>query len=482
MSHQDSKKYEEYLTAYDEYQALGATGGTDNPSSEGEGVKTDPGSYSHQLKSGKTYPCVETGRQSPPLSPKRKIPTPPPQPPTNRTSSPQALPNMPATNSPTNTQTSMGTQQQTQQVGAPIKVMPTDASVREFTYADDDYNARDFIRQCEFNMGNSGIFDDVDRINFVCARVKQGSQASHMMRVSAITRSIERKVYSDFRDHFLRVFGQNYKHNMVKGVTLAVQRILEGVNSQSPDKAQVGANIVSTDLEKYLKDNNWGDARGMEWDKILLFLEFFAYMLLLNGKARDGAVSLSFKPTDELLEFVTKLKDKIEATRAESASIAAAVGVSQVTSGISALSLEPTSSADPGVKSVAVCSFCNKPGHSEVKCFALRRERREKRKKQTQGEASGNHPSASTHPKPDRDRRQPSVGANKWSTQQYNPIPGGAGNVYCHLHQNNSHSTADCYTIAKLRKDWRDPPAQGNRRGGGTPSGEGARPKRYDPT
>ncbi len=99
------------------------------------------------------------------------------------------------------------------QASAPIKVMPSDASVREFISTEADFTAKDFVRLCENVMHNSSVTTDVDKINFVCARVKPGSEAFKRMRVSALTKSITRGNYEGFRQRFLKVVGENVKHN-----------------------------------------------------------------------------------------------------------------------------------------------------------------------------------------------------------------------------------------------------------------------------
>ncbi len=141
------------------------------------------------------------------------------------------------------------------QASAPIKVMPSDASVREFTSTEDDYSAKDFIKLCENVMHNSSVTTDVDKIAFVSARIKPGSKAFKRMRVSALTESITRGNYEGFRQGFLKIFRENVKHNLVKGVHLAVERVLAGVDAQDIDEAQINANYVSEDLVNCLKDN-----------------------------------------------------------------------------------------------------------------------------------------------------------------------------------------------------------------------------------
>ncbi len=157
-----------------------------------------------KLRSGVEYPRHNTPPLSlpsssfvPPAPPTSRKMSPPPSPAGNKTN-PNA--NQHAGTNPqtlgqgTNPQTQgQGTLAQTsrsgnvqipstQQTSATIKVMPSGASVREFTYSDADYSARNFIELCENVMRNSGIHGPVDKIAPVSARVIQGSEACKRTR------------------------------------------------------------------------------------------------------------------------------------------------------------------------------------------------------------------------------------------------------------------------------------------------------------
>ena len=373
------------------------------------------------------------------------------------------------------------------QVSAPIKVMPSGASVREFTHEDgDDYNARDFIQLCENVMRNSSITDPADKIAFVQARVKHGSEASLLMRVSAITQPTKAQDYNTFRHQFLQIFGENVKHSLVKGVHLAAERIIAKVDSQSADRAMVDANLISEDMVMFLRDNKWLQAGHMSEENLLQFLEFFIYMLELKGKIRKGSQELTYGPNDKLYEFVAKIKAKKDATLGETALISPVVEATKVTSGIAALNLASTHSTNSTTpKQTVACSYCKKPGHHEGRCFAKRRDT----KAQQPGGASSTPTPAPSHPPSYRDRRQSPADCNKRPPQRsyakvtrpQSPRSRGAqgGNPYCLLHETNNHSTENCFTMAKLRKDMWE---QGHRRVHGSPSGEAVRPKKHDPT
>lgn len=492
--------YEDYVDeAYQRIYIGGARGGADedvkieelNNQQEPEvpaSRQEKPAEDLLVLRSGNTYPRSGTPSPLPPSSP--NIPAPPPLPP----ALPKPTPALPTSRSMSTPGTNTGPLGQSTAVGAqtlpqisgPIRVVPSDAGVREFTYEDDDYTARDFIELCENVMTHVGTTGDVDKIAFVRARVKQGSEASKNMRVSAIITPTESGDYETFKKHFLRVFGENVEYKLPKGVHLAVERILEGVNSMGITTAQRDAHKVSADLTRYLQNNKWGTNTDLSWKRFTQFLEFFTYMLLLQGKYRKGAQELKYAPGEILLDFADRLKAKKDEAQGESSLIAPVVEASRVTPGIAALSLEHTSSTGTAAPKLAVvCSHCRKTGHTEKRCYARKHELK---KTQRQGGAGGGHGSGSpqqpSYPERkqsqgDFTRRPPQRSYAKSARPQSPRERGSSGaNAYCIVHEAYGHPTADCYTLERVRKELR-----GNRRvGGSSSSGEGARPKKYDPT
>ena len=367
------------------------------------------------------------------------------------------------------------------QVSAPIKVMPSGASVREFSHEEgDDYSARDFIQLCENVMRNCSISEPADKIAFVQSRIKYGSDASQLMRVSAITQPAKDQDYDTFRHQFLQIFGENVKHSLVKGVHLAAERILAKVDSQSADKAMVDANIISEDLLMYLKDNNWLTAGQMSEANLLKFLEFFIYMLELKGKIRKGSQELSYEPTNKLYEFVAKIKAKKDATLGETALISPVVEATNITSGIAALSPAPTRSADDTAsKPAVVCNYCKKPGHPESRCYVRRNDTKKAQRAGGTSSAQSTTPVQQSFPR-DYNKRPPprsSTTAARPQSSWNRGVPGER--PYCLLHEISGHSTESCYAMARIRRDMKQ---QGNSRAQGSSSGEAARPRKHDPT
>ncbi len=68
---------------------------------------------------------------------------------------------------------------------APIRVIPTDVSIRQFSGGDSDYTARQFLHLCEASIVHSSITEDHDKIAFVKSRLQPGFRALVLMQSSA---------------------------------------------------------------------------------------------------------------------------------------------------------------------------------------------------------------------------------------------------------------------------------------------------------
>ena len=495
------EKYDEYSTLYKEYlesDTEGAEGGGPTSSDEeSEGKEAlpilsqqkVPDQDALQLRSGNRYSRPTTPSPLPNVD-STLLPTPLTIP--SMTGNGDPVPSGSKTNTSTNTSTSVPPSASTSTgtpvhggtpaAAGPIQVIPSSASVREFTNADSDYKARDFMDLCENVMRNVGVTADVDKIAFISARVKPGSEASLQMRVGALIEPTRDGDYRTFRRNFLRVFGENAQSNLVKGVQLAAERVIPGVNALDIDSAQRDAYKVSDDFTRLLKDNNWGTADHLTWKNFKQIMEFYTYMLLLQNKFRSGVQELQYQPGEILLDFADRLKEKKVEAQGASALIAPVVEASNVTCGVAAFHSEPTHRT--GTKPPAVCNFCKKSGHLESKCYARRREQRKSSKV---GGTSGTYSSAPTSQPPSRDQKYSHHDSSQRiqsrsyasTARGHSPTSRGASGVtpYCHLHQTHTHSTDECYQLEKYRKD-----IQNIRRVGGSSSGEATRPKRHDPT
>ncbi len=72
----------------------------------------------------------------------------------------------------------------------------------------------------------------------------------------------------------------------------------------------VGANQLGNDCVKSLEESQWLAEDKLSRDNIKKFLEFLFIMFHVSGETRRAALSLSSKPEDKVVSFVSYLENK----------------------------------------------------------------------------------------------------------------------------------------------------------------------------
>ena len=349
--------------------------------------------------------------------------------------------------------------------GNPIKFLPVVAGVRNYSGSDSEHSARDYVEQCEDVMRNSGVTADADKISFLRAHLQVGSPAAHAMRASAFTDPTENQDYEEFRTNFLESFGDDRKHGLVKGVSDAVNALLERAGALNIIQAKADANRLSSGLTRQLKDNGWVSGDSMPLKDTQKFLEFFFFMSFIKEKGRKTALPLEYKPTETLHNFSMKLKTKVE-ERGGDARFAAVTAQDHVaTSGVAATQSAPKPHAEQATASYAavtsagkqslVCHYCQREGHTALKCY-----KRKKDKRQAAAVAGGQtSPELSPKQKPNLHK---ATGAAPGESDK-------SSNAYCSLHERYGHSTDDCFSVVKLKAQWKQGGTSGRTQSGEAP-------------
>jgi len=407
---------------------------------------------------------------------KSRIPTPPPlpsKPPVARIMNPHTA-TQPSTIPPSMYTTNTG----------PIKLLPTSASIREFSGTEPGFSAREYINLCEDVMGNSCVTEPGDKISFVRSRLQPGSRASNLMQASSFTKPLENKDYQSFRNNFLETFGDNAQQNLVKGVNFAVEKLLAEATTKDIFEGQVDANRISADFMKYLEDNGWTQGDTMTTSNVCKFLEFFMYMFLIKGTCRRNTLSLEFPPTTELHRFVLRLKTKLEEKDGGPRMAASAVAVTHSQEG-DAPNTSSYAAVTASGKPTYICSYCQRSGHTISRCFErIKEQRMAQRQKSSSASASAAPSSSPSFQRKDRNRNEGTAHLRKTYRSTYvavpertSPSPRSAtgGSPYCVIHKSTSHATNDCFTVQKFIN------AQEGRGTSGKQSGEAARTVKKEP-
>ena len=163
----------------------------------------------------------------------------------------------------------------------------------------------------------------------------------------------------------MEAFEENIKHSLVKGVNRAVEALLSNAASQDLDFGQVDENRLTTDFVQSFKHNGWTSGSDMPLENVHTFLEFFMYMILINGKCRRSRLSLTYKPTDELHNFATKIKTKLREMDGLTASGMVAALPNSGDDNVELFYAAGTASD----KQTSTCTHCQRVRHTVNKCY-----------------------------------------------------------------------------------------------------------------
>ncbi len=92
----------------------------------------------------------------------------------------------------------------------------------------------------------------------------------------------------------------------MRAVNLAVTSLLSAAGSKGLFDGQVDACRLSTDLGSCLKTGGWEEGGQMPIDRVIKFIEFVFYMVVIKVQFRKSSSSLTYKHTGRLYDFVKK--------------------------------------------------------------------------------------------------------------------------------------------------------------------------------
>ncbi len=101
---------------------------------------------------------------------------------------------------------------------------------------------------------------------------------------------------------------------MVQSVVSAVGAIFTEGHCKDLRGMQVVGYRTATDFVQSLRDNGWIQGDSMSVANVFQFLEFFVGMTHLNPRFRKSCLSLTYLPTDDLHQFLAKVRRKLGET------------------------------------------------------------------------------------------------------------------------------------------------------------------------
>ncbi len=296
-----------------------------------------------------------------------------------------------------------------------------------------DERPYDFIRACEDHMKRANAISDADKITLVRSRLK--GEAVRMMNTGIFSQAEIQGSYDNFRQTFLEQFGGMRQSNLITLTSRVAGQLKEELNSLPERRAQQSAHEFTSDQMSVLDANGWIQGGYMSRTNLRRYLEFLYFMLVVREEAKNLLLDETFKPGDRAGDLSVIAQEKCKGRKAKASLGAQAIPVAPVS--VEEQSPPPQSYAATMARPSNVCTYCQKAGHSEKKCYKKIKEQKMMSAKTNTG--------------------QPSVRPKTGTSSQINPNRtrsyGSAPTKYCIIHRQCKHSTEECKDIYQLRDD-----------------------------
>ena len=282
------------------------------------------------LRSGTTYPKVNTNMATKPTTQ-----SPPPA-----TQNPP-----PATQSPTY-----------------LRLLPNTSKVKAFTGTDPSHRVRVFVKDVENLIQSTHVTDDNEKIAFFRSQVEPSSFAHTLLDSCTLSVPAEKGDYEEFKKIFIETFEDVSGDNIVKGLHHVTQQFQKSAAAFSRLESLVTATKLSEELEKLLEDGGWFEADSIKKPYLRKFLQLFTYIQGLQANERSSILTLTFDPAkDDLHTFSQRIKTKMEEQDIKASKTIAQIG---------SLSLSSTPQEEPSGTVGAVSPNTPNTSAATGKCFA----------------------------------------------------------------------------------------------------------------
>lgn len=321
-----------------------------------------------------------------------------------------------------------------------MKVLSQQHNVSAFTGEDPNFTALDFISQCEDTFSSVMALAPKDKIVFIKQQLPKTSLAFELMKGWDLKEASENSNYDAFKALFLSVFDEDKIESIVKVLSASVDDIAKDIGSLDVRRAVVPATRLTENAMRILKSAEWSSGDSVSLEKVAKFLNLFHYLIFLRTNIRLASLSLTYKPEERMHDFCTNVSTKLTERQGEAAGpVVAAVSETSISS------TAATSTTGPAGRTGAVprfCSYCNRNGHTLVRCHQRMNDQRAKKKWVPRGQAAS--------------RPQPAAASTAPATQSAAPLqrPPRVANKRCDIHGMTSHSTSECYTVQRCRNNF----------------------------
>ena len=323
-----------------------------------------------------------------------------------------------------------------------LKIVQTPNLLKKFNGKDVNYNAKQFLETCEHSMKYVGVTSCDDRISYVLSHIDPGSEVFQQLNNFSLSKVIKLNDYEGFKTRFLDLFYHRGGASSVKRINTLVNKVTQNANQHSLHPSLPVATELTNVAIDLLDENGWFEGDKISRERLYDYFNLYHTLLSLKPSQRNIAMSVDFKPKDDMHDFICKLDVKIAEKDQESPSQMKTV--SAVSQPVSSVKDKPVGRAsNTAHQDPRTCFNCKQVGHIAVKCPA---------KPQDGGKGT-----------------RPTYNQN-WGNRPVNrggqPREQRAQAKYCCYHEVDTHNTEDCKWILYQKKQYYRKPDTGTNRTG----------------
>lgn len=248
-----------------------------------------------------------------------------------------------------------------------IKLLHQDPSIKKFSGDDVAYTALQFLQACEDQMVNTNITTGADKISFVRSQLVSDSLASDMMLAHAFDPKALNYDFSQFRKNFLEAFDSAQQQGSFQWIFQLADTLPSALSSLGRMRGQPRAAMLATEAVNSLQASSCIQNNQISVEHVRSLLEFQYFVMFLTPQERRAASSLDYKPGDSVLNFASKIHQKLK-VMPPSLQTVASVSKEASASAKPATSISNSSTSARSSITYA-CTYCNKAGHTWERCF-----------------------------------------------------------------------------------------------------------------
>ena len=299
-----------------------------------------------------------------------------------------------------------------------------------------------------------------------------------MMRANCFNTDVIGCSYAIFRENFLTTFGTTQDDASLQWSFRLADSLTTDLGNLGFLRGQANAADFANEAIAALQSAKWSNNGSITLDRLRTVLEFQYYIMFLTPQERRAASILDFKPDQSLMDFASKLSKKVKDAHKAPTVPVAPVQVGNVASQPSTDLTGTSAPSGQFRRSPPQCTFCGKPGHKFFRCYKrIKQAAKDASQRLSASSEKSSTANASTKPSaqmPVAPTQTRATGASQAILTQC--APPQPSRKWCHVHEYGNHTTDECYTILRLKRN------QVAKAGSFKPSGESSRPASTHPT